>query len=87
VSGIIDWGDAVIGDPAIDLAAVYAWRGEQGLDDLLAYYSGTRDPDAIDRARYLAICLAIRNISLGQDLGHALWIEAGQRALRWAIAT
>ena len=87
VRGIIDWGDAVIGDPAIDLGAIYAWRGKKGLNDLLAHYSVTLDPDAIDRARYLATCLAIRNISLGQDLGQALWIDAGRRALRWVFAT
>jgi aminoglycoside phosphotransferase (APT) family kinase protein len=87
VSGIIDWGDAVIGDPVIDLAGVYAWRGEQGLKDLLAHYSGILDPDLIGRARYLATCFAIRNISLGQEMGHTPWIEAGRRALRWAIAT
>lgn len=87
VSGIIDWGDAAIGDPAVDHAAVYAWRGEQGLGDVLTHYSGTFDPDIIGRARYLATCLAIRNISLGQELGHELWISAGQKALRWAFAT
>ena len=87
VSGIIDWGDAVVGDPAIDLAAVYAWRGEHGLRELLAHYSGALDPHIIDRARYLATCLAIRNIGLGQDLGHARWIEAGRRALQWVLTT
>ena len=87
VSGIIDWGDAAIGDPAVDLAGVYTQYGEQGLRDILTHYTGTLDPDVICRARYLATCLAIHNIRLGQDLGRALWIRAGQRALRGAFAT
>jgi aminoglycoside phosphotransferase (APT) family kinase protein len=87
VSGIIDWGDAAIGDPAVDLAGVYAWRGESGLREVLPHYSGTLEPDIIGRARYLATCLAIRNLNLGQDLGRAQWISAGQKALRWAFAT
>ena len=87
VSGIIDWGDAVIGDPAVDLAAIYAWLGEQGLSELLAHYSGILAPDLINRVRYLATCLAIRNIRLGQDLGHARWIEAGRKALHLIGAT
>jgi aminoglycoside phosphotransferase (APT) family kinase protein len=87
VSGIIDWGDAAIGDPTVDLAGVYAWHGEQGLRDVLTHYTGTLDPDIICRARYLTTCLAIHNIKLGQDLGHALWIRAGQKALRRAFAT
>jgi aminoglycoside 2''-phosphotransferase len=86
-SGIIDWGDAAIGDPAVDLAGVYAWHGEQGLRDVLTHYTGTLDPDIIGRARYLATCLAIRNLKLGLDLGHAQWVRAGQKALRWAFAT
>jgi aminoglycoside phosphotransferase (APT) family kinase protein len=87
VSGIIDWGDAAIGDPAVDFAGVYAWHGEQGLRDVLTHYSGTLEPDIICRARYLATCLAIRNIILGQDLGRAQWVRAGQKALRWAFVT
>jgi aminoglycoside phosphotransferase (APT) family kinase protein len=87
VSGIIDWGDAAVGDPAIDLAPVYAWRGEQGLRDVLAHYPATISSDIVDRARYLATCLAIRNLKLGQDLEHPQWIEAGRQALRWALAT
>ena len=85
VSGIIDWGDAAIGDPAIDLAPVYAWRGEQGLRDVLNHYPATLISDIVDRSRYLAICLAIRNLKLGQDLGHPRWIEAGRKALRWSL--
>ena len=87
VSGIIDWGDAAVGDPAVDLAPVYAWRGEQGLRDVLNLYPATLTSDIVDRARYLATCLAIRNISLGQNLEHPRWIEAGQQALRWAFAS
>jgi aminoglycoside 2''-phosphotransferase len=87
VSGIIDWGDAAVGDPAIDLAAVYAWRGEQGLRDVLTHYPATLTSDIVDRACYLATCLAIRNLKLGQDLGHPQWIEAGRQALLWTFGT
>ncbi|NIV32963.1 MAG: phosphotransferase [Anaerolineae bacterium] len=87
VSGIIDWGDAAVGDRAVDLAPVHAWRGEQGLRDVLAHYPATLTSDIVDRARYLATCLAIRNLKLGQDLEHPRWIEAGRQALRWTFAT
>ncbi len=39
-------------------------------------------PPVISRSRYLATCLAIHNITLGQDIGRAQWINAGQEALR-----
>ncbi|MBU1337464.1 MAG: phosphotransferase [Acidobacteria bacterium] len=86
VSGIIDWGDAAISDPAIDFAGLYTWYGEKWLKDVLAYYSKTPDTEIISRSRYLATCLAIHSITLGQDLGRPKWIKAGQDALRLIFA-
>ena len=82
MSGIIDWGDAAISDPAVDFAGLYTWYGEKWLEHVLAYYSRTPDTEIISRSRYLATCLAIHNIILGQDLGRPQWIKAGQEALR-----
>jgi len=87
VSGIIDWGDAVIGDPAIDFACLYTWYGESWLEKVLAHYTGTLDAEVISRSRYLATCLAIHNITLGRDQGHVQWIEAGYAALEFVFAT
>jgi aminoglycoside 2''-phosphotransferase len=81
-NGIIDWGDALIGDPAIDFACLYAWQGESWLKEVLTHYAGNLDPEVIRRARYLATCLAIHNITLGHHDGRALWTEAGYAALR-----
>ena len=86
VSGIIDWGDAAISDPAVDFAGLYTWYGEKWLEHVLAYYSRTPDTEIISRSRYLATCLAIHNITLGQDLGRSQWIKAGQEALRLIFA-
>jgi macrolide phosphotransferase len=87
VSGIIDWGDAAISDPAIDFAGLYTWYGESWLESVLESYPGTLDSEVISRARYLATCLAIHNITLGQDLGRPQWIKAGQEALRLVFST
>jgi len=86
VSGIIDWGDAAISDPAVDFACLYTWYGEKWLEDVLAHYSGTPDTEIISRSRYLATCLAIHIITLGQDLGRIQWIKDGQEALRLIFA-
>ena len=86
MSGIIDWGDAAISDPAVDFACLYTWYGEKWLEDVLAHYSGTPDTEIISRSRYLATCLAIHIITLGQDLGRIQWIKDGQEALRLIFA-
>ena len=58
VSGIIDWGDTAIGNPAIDFACLYAWHGECWLENVLVHYTGKLDAEVISRSRYLATCLA-----------------------------
>ncbi len=87
VSGIIDWGDTVIGDPAIDFACLYTWYGESWLEDVLAHYTGKLDAEVISRSRYLAACLAIHCITLGRDLGRVQWVEDGYAALQFVVAT
>ena len=87
VSGVIDWADAVIGDPAIDFASLYTWYGESLLENVLAHYTGTLDGEVISRSRYLAACLAIHNITLGRDMDRVEWVEAGYAALEFVLAT
>lgn len=86
VSGVIDWGDAVVSDPAVDFACLFAWYGECWLGCVLDSYPGRRDSQIIVRARYLAACLAIHSILLGQDLGRSRWIEAAEEALRRVLS-
>ena len=87
VSGIIDWDDTVVGDPAIDFACLYTWYGESLLENVLGHYTGKLDAGVISRTRYLATCLAIHNITLGRDLGRIQWVEAGYAALQLVLAT
>jgi aminoglycoside 2''-phosphotransferase len=86
VAGIIDWGDAVIGDPAIDFAGLYTWFGKTWLKRVLENYPGEVDAEMDSRARYLATCLAIHNVALGQSLRRPRWIEMGEKVLRWIFA-
>jgi len=86
VSGIIDWGDAIVSDPAVDFACLYAWYGERWLGRVLDSYPGGPDSQIIVRARYLAACLAIHSILLGQEMGHSRWIEAAEEALQLVLS-
>jgi aminoglycoside phosphotransferase (APT) family kinase protein len=57
LSGIIDWGDVCIGDPAIDLQFFWSVVPPGARDDVLAEY-GPIDEEARLRARVLAIMLS-----------------------------
>ena len=85
VAGIIDWGDAVVGDPAVDFAGLYAWFGEAWVSEILTHYRRPVDAGFLSRVRFLAICMAVHNITLGNSRKYSPWVVAGQRALRLAL--
>jgi len=85
VSGVIDWADAVIGDPARDFSCLFAWFGEGWLEEVLASYSGDPDSGVMARSRYLTVCHSMHVASLSQELPQEQWIEAARRALRWVF--
>jgi aminoglycoside 2''-phosphotransferase len=43
LTGIIDWGDATIGDPALDFVGLHSGRGREFTERVLALYQGTLD--------------------------------------------
>jgi aminoglycoside phosphotransferase (APT) family kinase protein len=54
VTGLIDWGDAVLGDPALDLATVLADFGPQTYRRVLAGYAVPREEGLQDRVLHVA---------------------------------
>lgn len=85
VSAIIDWSDVVIGDPALDFGALYSWLGARGVQGVLASYSRPIDDQVLVRARYLAVCRALRDIAQGRDAARPDWAEVGFAGLRRAL--
>ena len=57
ISGVIDWGDVCVGDPAIDLQLVWSFLPPHGRDGFLEEY-GPIDDETRLRARVLAIFLS-----------------------------
>jgi aminoglycoside phosphotransferase (APT) family kinase protein len=57
ISGVIDWGDVCVGDPAIDLHLVWSFLPPHGRDSFLEEY-GPIDEETRLRARVLAIFLS-----------------------------
>ena len=80
VSGVIDWSDAMLGDPALDLAGLFHWGGGPMLTAALETY-GACDPETIARGRWFAACRAVADIVFGLDEGKPEYVAAGQRAL------
>jgi aminoglycoside phosphotransferase (APT) family kinase protein len=78
LSGIIDWGDLHLGDPAVDLTLYWSFLPREGREAFLSEY-GPVSPDSLLRARVVAVFLAATLSSYGHQEGltdvtrEALW--------------
>ncbi|WP_216322836.1 phosphotransferase [Deinococcus aestuarii] len=81
-TAVIDWSDAEVGDPARDLAGVLHWGGD-GLLHLVLETYGRVDERTLERARWLAVCRALGDLTYGAENGLDAYVRAGKRALGW----
>jgi aminoglycoside phosphotransferase (APT) family kinase protein len=78
--GVIDWSDAMIGDPAMDLAGLLHWGGTPMIAAASRTW-GTLDDALLHRARWFATCRALADIVHGATEGDSVYVDAGVRAL------
>ncbi|WP_045233413.1 phosphotransferase [Deinococcus pimensis] len=80
ITGVIDWADTAVGDPARDLAGLVHWGGAALLDAALGAYGGV---DVRTRARtaYLALCRALADLTFGHERDGEAYVRAGLAAL------
>ncbi|HRQ63600.1 MAG TPA: phosphotransferase [Xanthomonadaceae bacterium] len=87
ITGVIDWSDAALGDPALDLAGLVHWGGDRLLRAVLADYRGSVDRETLERAHFLAACRGVADMAFGLDAGRPEYVQGGLRALKLAIPT
>ncbi len=83
VTGVIDWSDAAIVDPAKDLGLVLRDLGPDALDVALSAAAGSiADGDDVKpRARLYAHCLALEDLAFGLQTGADRYVASGRAAL------
>jgi aminoglycoside 2''-phosphotransferase len=81
ITGVIDWGDASLGDPAFDITGILADLGEGMAQAVLEGYRGPKGPGMIDRARFYAEIIPFYGIIYGRQLGHDEWYREGLQRL------
>lgn len=82
ITGVIDWSEALFGDPLYDVANIFFWRPWLACMEAQARYVEQHRPDVMDNMQTLR-CYQLR-IGLQQVFECA---EAGDLAdLRWAMA-
>lgn len=84
VSGIIDWGDTHIGNPAIDLSIVYAFIPPEGRELFYNIY-GSVDKHTENLAKFKAIYTTILLLLYAHDHSNLLLIDECKEILRQVL--
>lgn len=82
LTGVIDWSDVAICDRVIDFAGIYHWGGREFTNAVLDAYGQSLSPGQHRRARFLAACRGVLDVSFGLEFARPEYIEMGLRALK-----
>jgi len=82
VTGIIDWSDAAIVDPAYDFGLVYRDLGPAALQAALESY-GADSRDLADRATFYARCSVLEDLAYGVETGRDRYLDKSINAMQW----
>ncbi len=85
VTGVIDWSDAALVDPAYDFGLLLRDLGAAALDAVLAAYDVPGTDEAVLRARALfhARCALLEDLAFGLAEDRALYVDKSLAALPW----
>lgn len=85
VTGVIDWSDAAITDPAYDFGLLYRDLGPGFLDSALLAYRPTADGTEELRTRsvFYARCAVLEDLAYGLEPGHDEYLVKSLDAFRW----
>jgi aminoglycoside phosphotransferase (APT) family kinase protein len=81
ITGVIDWSDAAVTDPALDFARLYRDFGPEFLAQALDAYGGL--PGAGPRIAFFARCAALEDLAFGIASGRGEYAESARRSLAW----
>ncbi|MSQ29973.1 MAG: aminoglycoside phosphotransferase family protein [Dehalococcoidia bacterium] len=89
LAGVIDFGDAMVADPALDFAGVLNDWPPAFLERVLTYYPLPVDADARRRAAFYIAVVPLFSVRYGVEAGDTRELAAGRRHLaararRWA---
>jgi aminoglycoside 2''-phosphotransferase len=77
ITGVIDWGDAGVGDPAFDFAELLADFGRDMVERVLRNYSGPVDAAFRRRAEFYRFLMPFHEVLFGLSTGQAGHVEHG----------
>ena len=85
VTGIIDWSDAAITDPAYDFALMYRDLGPEALEAALGHYRSTVNDvnEMRERATFVGRCKVFEDLHYGTDTQDCSYIDSSMLSMEW----
>jgi aminoglycoside phosphotransferase (APT) family kinase protein len=84
LTGVIDWSDAAITDPALDFARLYRDFGPRFLAEAVGAYGGLESADeTLARIEFFARCAALEDYAYGRESGRSQYAQAAERSFSW----
>ena len=88
ISGIIDWGDAVIGDPALDFVGLLNVGGQTFAERVFHSYQGNIEPNFWEKISFYHQIIPFYEIQYGLLTRDKRYIQTGlQRFSNWNLCT
>ena len=81
LTGVIDWGEAVIGDPALDFAGLFDIAGRDATEQVLCEYDGPVDQTFWQRIHFYRTILPFHSIRYGLLSGSKAHLKKGLQQL------
>jgi aminoglycoside phosphotransferase (APT) family kinase protein len=86
LTGVIDWSDAALADPAVDFSRLYRDFGADFALRVRAHYSVApsdgADDEALERILFYARCSVIEDLAFAHETNDARYRSAAVRAMR-----
>lgn len=86
ITGVIDWSDAALADPARDVARILRDFGPRMFETVLAHDAAAWDPAARERAIFYARCALLEDLAYGLHGGARRYADAALAHLSWTFA-
>lgn len=88
VTGVIDWDDAAICDPAYDFGLLLRDLGPEALDVALTAYAeaGGSPVEYVERARFYARCTLLEDLAFGHSEGRSVYVDKSLAAWAWTFS-
>ncbi|MFF5107984.1 phosphotransferase family protein [Streptosporangium sp. NPDC000509] len=87
VTGVIDWSDAAIVDPAYDFGLLYRDLGPAALDAALGRYRSGDTAALRERAVFYGRCSVFEDLAYGLETGRDAYAGKSLTALEWLFAS